>query len=62
VAARRAAHRGGADPDTTRLLEQKGHDVVVSDAMGSTQSIMVTAAGRFGSSDPRTRGGLTMGY
>jgi gamma-glutamyltranspeptidase/glutathione hydrolase len=52
----------GLSPDTLRLLEQKGHDVVVSDAMGSTQSIMVTAAGRFGSSDPRTRGGLTLGY
>ena len=31
-----------------------GHRVVVGDAMGSTQSIMVTAAGLFGSSDPRT--------
>ena len=32
----------GLSPDTIRLLEQKGHDVVVGDAMGSTQSIMVT--------------------
>jgi gamma-glutamyltranspeptidase / glutathione hydrolase len=30
--------------------------------MGSTQSIMVTDAGRFGSSDPRTPGALTLGY
>ena len=32
----------GLSPDTIRLLEQKGHRVAVSDAMGSTQSIMVT--------------------
>jgi gamma-glutamyltranspeptidase / glutathione hydrolase len=52
----------GLSPDTIRLLEQKGHDVVVSDAMGSTQSIMVTPGGLFGSSDPRTPGALTLGY
>ena len=39
-----------------------GHDVVVSDAIGSTHSIMVTGAGLFGSSDPRTPGALTLGY
>jgi gamma-glutamyltranspeptidase / glutathione hydrolase len=52
----------GLSPDTVRLLEQMGHDVVASDAIGSTQSIMVTAAGLFGSSDPRTPGALTLGY
>ena len=52
----------GLSPDTIRLLEQMGHEVIVSDAMGSTQSIMVTAAGLFGSSDPRTPGALTLGY
>ena len=52
----------GLSPDTIRLLEQMGHDVVVGDAIGSTQSIMVTAAGLFGSSDPRTPGALTLGY
>jgi gamma-glutamyltranspeptidase / glutathione hydrolase len=52
----------GLSPDTIRLLEQMGHRVSVQDAMGSTQSIMVTAAGRFGSSDPRTPGALTLGY
>ena len=44
----------GLSPDTIRLLEQIGGKVTVQDAMGSTQSIMVTAAGLFGSSDPRT--------
>jgi gamma-glutamyltranspeptidase/glutathione hydrolase len=52
----------GLSPDTIRLLEQMGHKVSVQDAMGSTQSIMVTGAGVFGSSDPRTRDGLTLGY
>ena len=52
----------GISPDTIRLLEQKGHKVVVKDAMGSTQSIMVTERGLYGSSDPRTPGGLTLGY
>jgi gamma-glutamyltranspeptidase/glutathione hydrolase len=52
----------GLSPDTIRMLEQRGHDVVVSDAMGSTQSIMVTPAGLFGSSDPRSPGALTLGY
>jgi gamma-glutamyltranspeptidase / glutathione hydrolase len=52
----------GISPDTVRLLEGKGHVVSVQDAMGSTQSIMVTADGLFGSSDPRRPGALTLGY
>jgi gamma-glutamyltranspeptidase/glutathione hydrolase len=52
----------GLSPDTIRLLEQKGHTVSVQDAMGSTQSIMVTDDGLFGSSDPRRPGSLTLGY
>ena len=52
----------GLSPDTIRLLEQKGHEVVVKEAMGSTQSIMVTEDGLLGASDPRTPGGLTLGY
>jgi gamma-glutamyltranspeptidase / glutathione hydrolase len=52
----------GLSPDTIRLLERMGHEVNVQDTMGSTQSIMVTEAGQFGSSDSRTPGGLTLGY
>jgi gamma-glutamyltranspeptidase/glutathione hydrolase len=52
----------GLSPDTIALLEQKGQNVVVGAAMGSTQSIMVTPAGLFGSSDPRTPAALTLGY
>ena len=52
----------GLSPDTIRLLEQKGHKVALGDAMGSTQSIMVTEHGLYGSSDPRTPAALTLGY
>jgi gamma-glutamyltranspeptidase/glutathione hydrolase len=52
----------GISPDTIRLLEQMGYQVVVKNAMGSTQSIMITEDGLFGSSDPRRPGALTLGY
>ncbi|MEZ5932648.1 MAG: gamma-glutamyltransferase [Alphaproteobacteria bacterium] len=52
----------GISPDTIALLEQRGHNVVVKDAMGSTQSIMVTDGGLYGASDPRRAGALTLGY
>jgi gamma-glutamyltranspeptidase/glutathione hydrolase len=52
----------GLSPDTLRLLEQRGHEVMVGNAMGSTHSIMVTEHGLYGSSDPRTPGALTLGY
>jgi gamma-glutamyltranspeptidase / glutathione hydrolase len=52
----------GLSPDTISLLEEMGHHVVVKDTMGSTQSIMGTDDGFYGSSDPRTPGDLTLGY
>ncbi|MCB9946346.1 MAG: gamma-glutamyltransferase [Rhodospirillaceae bacterium] len=52
----------GLSPDTIRLLEGMGHTVVVRDAMGSTQSIMVTDGGFAGASDPRQPDALTLGY
>jgi len=52
----------GLSPDTIRLLEQRGHKVALGDAMGSTQSVMVTAQGLYGSSDPRTPAALALGY
>jgi gamma-glutamyltranspeptidase / glutathione hydrolase len=52
----------GISPDTIRLLEQKGHTVALQETMGSTQSIMITEDGLFGSSDPRRPGALTLGY
>ena len=40
----------------------KGHKVALKETMGSTQSILVTERGLFGSSDPRTPAALTLGY
>ena len=48
--------------DTQTLLKAKGHDVKVNNAIGSTQSIMVTEQGIFGASDPRRAGSETSGY
>ncbi len=48
--------------DTIRLLRAMGYKVVVKSAMGATQSIMLTADGLFGASDPRTAQGKAAGY
>lgn len=52
----------GLSPDTVDRLTDRGHAVVVKNAMGSTQSIMRGANELLGASDPRTPGGLTLGY
>ncbi|SQI44468.1 Gamma-glutamyltranspeptidase precursor [Leminorella richardii] len=52
----------GISPDTIKLLEKKGHKVVVKPVMGSTQSIVITPEGLFGASDPRDKDDLTAGY
>ncbi|MCL1037626.1 gamma-glutamyltransferase [Shewanella submarina] len=49
-------------PDTIRLLKEKGHNVEVKNAIGSTQSIMKTESGLYGESDPRRSGSATLGY
>lgn len=52
----------GISFDTIRLLEEKGHQVKVQRAMGSTQSIKVEPDGLItGASDTRTDGGLAAG-
>ncbi|MFS1423295.1 gamma-glutamyltransferase [Shewanella sp. 10N.286.48.B5] len=48
--------------DTVTLLEAKGHQVKTSSAMGSTQSIVITDKGLFGTSDPRRAGSETLGH
>lgn len=50
------------NPDTVKLLEEKGHTVKRKSAMGSTQSIMVTPEGLYGSSDPRRVDSAVVGY
>ncbi len=51
----------GISPDTVRLLQARGHKVEVRQAMGSTQSIMVTPQGFEGASDQRQAGTLAAG-
>ena len=53
----------GFSPDTLKLLEGKGQKVVLKEAMGSTQSIMVGPDGTlYSASDPRSPDDLTAGY
>lgn len=48
--------------DTKRILEGMGHEVVIKNAMGSTQSIMRVGNEWQGASDPRRDGAKTIGY
>lgn len=52
----------GLNGDTLRLLTEKGHKISITDAMGSTQSIMRVGNFFQGASDPRRSGSLTLGY
>lgn len=52
----------GLNGDTLRLLREKGHKISITDAMGSTQSIMRVGNFFQGASDPRRSGSLTLGY
>ena len=52
----------GLNGDTIELLTEKGHQVVVGNAMGSTQSVMSIDGVLYGASDPRKPGALTLGY
>ncbi len=52
----------GLSPDTIALLRARGHEVVVKNAMGSTQSILKLEEGLSGASDPRRPGAATLGY
>lgn len=48
--------------DTVKKLESMGHKVSPKAAMGSTQSIMMTPNGVYGSSDPRIVDAAVVGY
>ena len=54
----------GISPDTIRLLEAMGYQVVVHEAMGSANTIArnVLHGVLMGASDPRQRGTLAVGY
>ncbi|SBO41752.1 gamma-glutamyltransferase [Cyanobium sp. NIES-981] len=51
----------GLSPDTRRLLEAKGHQLVRSPAMGAANSVEITADGTLGVVDPRKAEGLAAG-
>ena len=55
-------HEAYVNPDTKKLLEQKGHILKERDAMGSTQSILIKDGWIYGASDPRRPDGRTLGY
>ncbi|MCD1279042.1 gamma-glutamyltransferase [Psychrobacter sp. CCUG 69069] len=48
--------------DTIKKLESMGHTISPKAAMGSTQSIMITPNGVYGSSDPRIVDAAVVGY
>jgi len=52
----------GLSPDTIKLLQGMGHSVVVGNASGGTNSIVVGADGLEAASEPRYRGTLADGY
>ena len=52
----------GISLDTIRLLEAQGHTLKQQATMGSTQTIMRSANGVYGASDPRTPSALSLGY
>ena len=53
----------GMSPDTIRLLEAMGHNVVIRNAMGSANTIVRAPDGELeGASDLRQRGTLAVGY
>ena len=52
----------GFSIDTVRILESRGHKVVVAPVSGSAQTIMITPRGLAGAADTRQRGTLASGY
>ncbi len=52
----------GLSNDTIRLLEAKGHKIVVREPMGSAYTIARKGGILTGASDPRHRGTLAIGY
>ena len=52
----------GLSPDTLRLLQIRGHAVVLREAMGSTQSILRRDGRLYGAADPRRPDALAAGF
>jgi gamma-glutamyltranspeptidase/glutathione hydrolase len=52
----------GLSPDTVRLLEARGHKLIVGPTIGSANSVLVTPEALTAAADPRQRGTLAAGY
>ncbi|SCX25068.1 gamma-glutamyltranspeptidase / glutathione hydrolase [Nitrosomonas eutropha] len=52
----------GISPDTLRLLQKKGHRIVIKPTMGRTQTIQLHGDELWGYSDPRNPDGATVGF
>jgi gamma-glutamyltranspeptidase/glutathione hydrolase len=52
----------GISPDTIALLRERGHEVIVRDAMGSANSVLRLDDGFAGAADPRRAGASAAGY
>ncbi|MXS84627.1 gamma-glutamyltransferase [Nitrosomonas sp. HPC101] len=52
----------GFSPDTLRLLQEKGHNIVIKPTMGRTQTIQLQNNELWGYSDPRNPDGAAMGF
>ena len=52
----------GISPDTIKLLQDKGHNVVTKAPMGRIQIIQADDSGFYGYSDPRNPDGKTLGF
>jgi gamma-glutamyltranspeptidase/glutathione hydrolase len=52
----------GFNPDTRRLLEEKGHTLKTEKAMGGSKTIVRINGRLYGSADPRRSSGTVLGY
>ncbi len=52
----------GVSPDVIAVLEARGDKVIKTRPFTAVNSIMITPEGLVGAADPRTRGGLAVGY
>lgn len=52
----------GINLDTIEILKSKGHNIIKTRAIGSTQSIMKLDNYLYGASDTRRADALTLGY
>lgn len=52
----------GISQDTQKLLTRRGHKIITGETMGAAQSILIKKGVLFGAVDPRSVGGVALGY